>query len=63
MQAGLGLLRLTPAAFWAMTPVELQAAFDGVSGAAHRGGAASATRADLERLYARFPDTAPPQNS
>ncbi len=60
MQAGLGLLRLTPAAFWTMTPVELQTALDGLSGVAHRGRAASVTRADLARLNARFPDKAPP---
>lgn len=59
MQAGFGLLRLTPAAFWAMTPVELQTVLDGLSGVARRGKAASATRADLTRLCARFPDMAP----
>lgn len=59
MQTGLGLLRLPPAAFWAMSLVELQQAVDGMSGPAVRGaGIQPASRADLARLHARFPDDA-----
>jgi uncharacterized phage protein (TIGR02216 family) len=49
MAAGLGQLRLPPAAFWAATPREIRAAFapaaqDGLS------------RDHLESLLQRFPD-------
>jgi uncharacterized phage protein (TIGR02216 family) len=52
MSTGLGLLRLPPRAFWAMTPRELNAA-------CHRPGAANSAppaRADLLRLMRDFPD-------
>ncbi|AEQ50806.1 rcc01693 family protein [Pelagibacterium halotolerans] len=52
MAFGLGVLRLSPGAFWAMTPRELAAAHDGVAG---RKGAALG-RNDLEALMARHPD-------
>ncbi|HCO91351.1 MAG TPA: hypothetical protein DIT40_10305 [Alphaproteobacteria bacterium] len=62
MQAGLGLLRLPPADFWKMSLVELQLAVDGMSGPACRGaGITPASRADLVRLRARFPDDAQPE--
>lgn len=51
MALGLGLLRLSPASFWAMTPRELvsaAAAFD----RAH----SPPPRASLEALMAQFPD-------
>lgn len=53
MAAGFGLLRLSPAAFWALTPKELAAALR-VSG----GGAMIAvpSRRELEGLMQRFPD-------
>lgn len=57
MAAGLGLLRLSPRDFWAMTPREFAAAMTGLGG----GGAATAappSRADLSRLLTRFPDAA-----
>ena len=55
MALGLGGLRLSPAAFWAMTPLELEAA------AAFRFGQAGAAtvplaREDLQSLLQRFPD-------
>jgi uncharacterized phage protein (TIGR02216 family) len=58
MAAGLGLLRLSPAVFWSMTPKELTAALNGLLGPA-----ASTTtfaRADLTSLMSRFPDASAP---
>jgi uncharacterized phage protein (TIGR02216 family) len=52
MTAGLGLLRLSPADFWAMTPRELAAALDL---AGRSGGGLS--RVDLQRMIAAFPDS------
>ncbi|MDR6633763.1 putative phage protein (TIGR02216 family) [Phyllobacterium sp. 1468] len=50
MAAGFGILRLSSAAFWAMTPRELNAAF-------HKSGARVApTRTALEQLMQAFPD-------
>jgi uncharacterized phage protein (TIGR02216 family) len=54
MTAGLGLLKLTPQAFWAMTPRELASAVAFVSGAYGMPGAP--TRDDLVALMRRFPD-------
>ena len=54
MAAGLGLLRLPPDAFWAMTPRELMAALEGAGLATASGEHIS--RAALEGLMARFPD-------
>lgn len=51
MHAGLGLLRLSPRDFWAMTPREFQAAL----GVARRHGEAPG-RSDLARLMAEYPD-------
>jgi len=49
---GLGVLRLSPAAFWAMTPRELALAI-----AALRGGLTPPLRrADLNALMTRYPD-------
>lgn len=54
MAAGLGLLRLPPQQFWAMTPRELAAALRVVlPDAAH---AVPPTRRDLDALIDRFPD-------
>ncbi|MEQ8444506.1 MAG: phage tail assembly chaperone [Pelagibacterium sp.] len=52
MAFGLGVLRLAPGTFWAMTPRELAAAHNGVAG---RKGAALG-RYDLEALMALHPD-------
>lgn len=52
MRFGLGVLRMTPRDFWAMTPREFLAAAEPLLGEA----AAPMTRADLEALRARFPD-------
>lgn len=52
MAAGFGLLRLSPDAFWAMTPREFAAAmrlYDAGQGVAP-------DRATLARLMARYPD-------
>lgn len=57
MAAGLGLLRLPPQQFWSMTPRELAAALRALTGP---GRAPALTRADLDRLRHRFPDTACP---
>ncbi|MCV0396193.1 MAG: phage tail assembly chaperone [Rhizobiaceae bacterium] len=51
MATGLGLLRLSPRDFWAMTPVEL-AHMAGWTGSAR----ARPARADLDRMMRRFPD-------
>ena len=50
MRAGLCELRLTPAHFWALTPLELQMMLGRESGTP------PVTRARLEELAARFPD-------
>ncbi|MDO6589717.1 hypothetical protein DS901_08020 [Loktanella sp. D2R18] len=50
MQAGLHGLRLTPAQFWALTPLELQV----MLGLTHV--SAPMARARLTELEARFPD-------
>ncbi len=51
---GLGVLRLAPDQFWAMTPRELNAAF--VAFSKRRGVVLPPGRADLERLMDKFPD-------
>jgi uncharacterized phage protein (TIGR02216 family) len=48
---GLGVLRLSPAAFWAMTPRELALAMAAVTG-----GTAALRRTDLQDLMTRYPD-------
>ena len=55
MAFGFGTLRLSTRDFWAMTPRELAAAIEGVSGRR----AAPMDRAAFEALAARFPDTRP----
>lgn len=52
MGAGLGLLRLSPDAFWRMTPRELAAAISALAPQP----AAGLDRAGLSTLMARFPD-------
>lgn len=54
MRVGLGLLRLDPAVFWAMTPVELSRALEGAGLSAGAGSAM--TRDALGALMDRFPD-------
>jgi uncharacterized phage protein (TIGR02216 family) len=49
---GLGVLRLSPQAFWAMTPRELAHAIRAVRGPAHE----PMNRAALDALMACFPD-------
>ena len=51
--SGLGLLRLSPAAFWSMTPRELAAALRALLGPAAD---EPPPRAALAQLMARFPD-------
>lgn len=53
MAAGLGLLRLAPSAFWAMTPRELAAALRGRLGPS---GSPVPKREDIAALMRRFPD-------
>jgi uncharacterized phage protein (TIGR02216 family) len=53
MRLGFGVLRLSSREFWGLTPRELAAAFEGVSGRA-RGGAPG--REALNELMAAFPD-------
>jgi uncharacterized phage protein (TIGR02216 family) len=48
---GLGVLRLPPQAFWAMTPRELALAIMAVTG-----GATPLRRLDLDVLMTRYPD-------
>jgi uncharacterized phage protein (TIGR02216 family) len=52
MRVGLGVLRLSPEAFWAMTPREFAAAATALAEAAPP----PMTRGDLDALRARFPD-------
>lgn len=52
MGFGLGILRLSPDAFWRMTPRELAAAMETVLGPR----AAALDRASFAALRARFPD-------
>ena len=52
MAAGFGLLRLSPDAFWAMTPREFAAALRPYA----TGGAMAPDRAALTRMMALFPD-------
>ncbi len=54
MAFGLGVLRLEPRAFWAMSPRELSFAIDGHYGRASGRGAT--TRSALDLLMAAFPD-------
>lgn len=54
--AGLGILKLPPAAFWAMTPRELGAALRCLPGLSRV--QAVPTLSDLDRLMSRFPDHA-----
>jgi uncharacterized phage protein (TIGR02216 family) len=54
MRFGFGVLRLSPAAFWSMTPRELAQAI-----AAHRGAVAQPLpRRAFEALMQKFPDGA-----
>jgi uncharacterized phage protein (TIGR02216 family) len=53
MAVGLGLLRLPPATFWTMTPKELGAALDAITGPARVG---PPSRSDLGRLMQSYPD-------
>lgn len=55
MALGLGILRLDPRAFWAMTPREFAAAARAVTGPASKPTARPA-RSDLADLMAHFPD-------
>ena len=54
MAVGLGLLRIRPQDFWAMTPAELDAVLKGAFGEGIGGPGPS--RADLIGLMGRFPD-------
>jgi len=56
MRVGFGVLRLAPAAFWAMTPREITRALEALYGAGHP----APNRGDLTRLMAAFPDTGNP---
>jgi len=53
MAIGLGVLRLPPRDFWAMTPAELGRAVSGLTGGAD---GAQMSRHSLDMLMARFPD-------
>ncbi len=54
MRVGLGVLRLSPATLWSMTPRELAAALEGALGPAPGDGAID--RPSLASLMARYPD-------
>lgn len=56
MRLGLGVLRLSPAAFWAMTPVELRHALEGAGVLTNRDAAMDG--AALTALMAAYPDRA-----
>jgi len=55
MAAGLGLLGLSPATFWSMTPRELAAALRGRLGPPPAG---PPSREELSALLRRYPDKA-----
>ena len=57
MRLGLGVLRLSPEAFWSMTPGELRLALEG-AGVLPVGGAQPMGRSRLAELMAAFPDAA-----
>lgn len=54
MAIGLGVLGLTPAVFWSLTPKELNAALSGKFGTG--GNLQALTRRDLTELMRQFPD-------
>jgi uncharacterized phage protein (TIGR02216 family) len=54
MATGLGVLRLSPAVFWSMTPKEFTAALHGLLG--HDTPTPTFTRSDLASLMSKFPD-------
>jgi uncharacterized phage protein (TIGR02216 family) len=54
MAIGFGVLRLSPADFWSMTPRELAAATGAIAGT---GSAAPIDRVSLSELMHRFPDS------
>lgn len=56
MGFGLGVLRLSPSDFWAMTPRELDAALLAVLGASSP---AAPARSVLDLLMQRYPDSGP----
>lgn len=55
MRTGLGLLHLTPAVLWSMTPREFAAAVEGALGPQATHGPID--RRTLDDLIARYPDT------
>jgi uncharacterized phage protein (TIGR02216 family) len=57
MRFGFGTLRLGPREFWGLTPRELAAAFEGVSGRAR---SRPPERTTIDRLMAAFPDEEKP---
>jgi uncharacterized phage protein (TIGR02216 family) len=57
MAAGFGLLRLSPQAFWSMTPRELDAALGAILGPA----GSSPSRTEFASLMQRFPDIPSPR--
>ncbi|UUP18921.1 hypothetical protein NTH_03407 [Nitratireductor thuwali] len=56
MEAGFGLLRLSPAHFWSMTPRELAAALAGLGAGLGLGAGQAPGRGDLDKLMQAFPD-------
>ena len=56
MAIGLGVLALSPAVFWALTPKEFDAALRGRFGTERSAG--GLTQADLSALMQAFPDEA-----
>jgi uncharacterized phage protein (TIGR02216 family) len=52
MRLGFGVLRLSPQSFWGMTPRELAAAFEAVSGPR----VGTPARSRLDELMRRYPD-------
>ncbi|MEJ2124610.1 MAG: phage tail assembly chaperone [Alphaproteobacteria bacterium] len=56
MAAGLGLLCLPPAQFWAMTPRELSVALGGALGVSVGGLTQAPGQTELSALMQRFPD-------
>ncbi len=55
MRTGLGLLHLSPAALWSMTPREFSAAVEGALGT--QWSTPTLARSAMDDLMSRYPDT------
>lgn len=56
MMLAFGQLGFAPQIFWSMSPLELQAALDGLCGGEDAAALQNLSRNDFEALIAQFPD-------